>query len=88
MVAVDSSAKTSSRCRGVPPLELARPTDIAVRTVSRIMVLNKRVQDEIPHMRRQDPRPSPQPHPDKACQPHECWVIAGRMMEFALEGVR
>src|SRR5262245_59591716 len=66
---------------------LARP-DISVRTVGRIMALNKRVYEDIPHVRRPGPKPSPQPHPYKARHPHEFWFIDGRMMDFALEGVR
>jgi hypothetical protein len=66
---------------------LARP-DISVRTIGRIMALNKRVYDDIPHVRRIGPKPPPQPHPYKARQPHEFWFIDGRMMDFALDGVR
>jgi transposase len=65
---------------------LARP-DLSVRTVGRIMALNKQVYDDIPHVRRRGPKPPPQPHPYKAHHPHECWFIDGRMMDFALEGV-
>ena len=66
---------------------LARP-DLSVRTVGRIMALNKRVYEDIPHVRKQGPKPPPQPHPYKARHPHELWFIDGRMMDFALEGVR
>jgi transposase InsO family protein len=66
---------------------LARP-DLSVRTVGRIMALNKRVYDDIPHVRKTGPKPTPQPHPYKARHPHEYWFIDGRMMDFALEGVR
>jgi transposase InsO family protein len=66
---------------------LARP-DLSVRTVGRIMALNKRVYDDIPHVRKTGPKPTPQPHPYKARHPHEFWFIDGRMMDFALEGVR
>jgi transposase len=66
---------------------LARP-DISVRTVGRIMALNKRGYEDIPHVRRPGPKPSPQPHPYKARHPHEFWFIDGRMMDFALDGVR
>jgi transposase InsO family protein len=31
---------------------------------------------------------SPQPHPYKATRPHAYWFIDGRMMDFALDGVR
>ncbi len=66
---------------------LARP-DLSVRTVGRIMALNKQVYDDIPHVRRRGPKSPPQPHPYKARHPHEFWFIDGRMMDFALEGVR
>ena len=66
---------------------LARP-EISVRTVGRIMALNKRVYEDIPHVRRTGPKPTPQPHPYKARRPHEFWFIDGRKMDFALEGVR
>ena len=66
---------------------LARP-DLSVRTVGRIMALNKRLYDDIPHVRKPGPKPTPQPHPYNARHPHEFWFIDGRMMDFALEGVR
>jgi transposase InsO family protein len=66
---------------------LARP-DLSVRTVGRIMALNKQVYEDIPHVHRKGRKPPPQPHPYKARRPHECWFIDGRMMDFALEGIR
>jgi transposase InsO family protein len=66
---------------------LAHP-EISVRTVARIMALNKEVYDDIPHVRRKGPKRPPQPHPCKASQPHQYWFIDGRMMDFALEGVK
>ena len=66
---------------------LAR-TDLSVRTVERIMALNRQVYDDIPHGRRQDAPPDPQPHPYKATAPHEFWFIDGRKMDFALDGVK
>jgi transposase len=66
---------------------LARP-DLSVRTIGRIMALNKRVYEDIPHVRKKGPKPPPQPHPYKARHPHEFWFIDGRMMDFALAGVR
>ena len=62
--------------------------DISVRTVGRIMALNRQVYDDIPHQRRYAPKQPPQPHPYKATRPHHYWFIDGRMMDFALEGVR
>ena len=66
---------------------LAR-TDLSVRTVGRIMAINRQVYDDIPHVRKPEPKPAPPPHPYKACRPHEYWFIDGRMMDFALEGVK
>ena len=66
---------------------LAHP-EISVRPVARIMALNKEVDDDIPHVRRQGPKRPPQPHPYKASRPHQYWFIDGRMMDFALEGVK
>jgi transposase InsO family protein len=66
---------------------LAHP-EISVRTVARIMALNKEVYDDIPHVRHRSPKRPPQPHPYKAARPHQYWFIDGRMMDFALDGVR
>jgi transposase len=62
--------------------------DISVRTVGRGMALNRQVHDDIPHQRRHEATPPPQPHPYKATRPHQYWFIDGRMMDFALDGVR
>ena len=66
---------------------LAHP-EISVRTVARIMALNKQVYDDIPHVRKHGPKLPPQPHPYKACRPHQYWFIDGRKMDFALDGVK
>src|SRR5262245_48164696 len=66
---------------------LARP-DLSVRTVGRIMALNKRVYDDIPHVPKRGGKRAPGLHPYKAGHPHEFWFIDGRMMDFALDGVR
>jgi transposase/transposase InsO family protein len=62
--------------------------DISVRTVGRVMALNRQVYDDIPHQRKHAAKQPPQPHPYKATRPHQYWFIDGRMMDFALEGVR
>src|SRR5438552_9784223 len=62
--------------------------EISVRTVARIMALNKEVYDDIPHGRKRGPKLPPQPHPYKASRPHQYWFIDSRMMDFALDGVR
>ncbi|MEE8300884.1 MAG: helix-turn-helix domain-containing protein [Candidatus Tectomicrobia bacterium] len=63
-------------------------TEISVRTVGRVMALNKRVYTDIPHVRPKTARKDPQPHPYKAQCPHEYWFIDGRMMDFEIDGVR
>jgi transposase len=67
---------------------LLRRTDLAVRTVERIMALNRQVYDDIPHKPTQDTPKDPLPHPYKATAPHEFWFIDGRKMDVALDGVK
>jgi transposase InsO family protein len=59
-----------------------------VRTVGRMMAINRQVYDDIPPVRKPGPKLAPQPHPYKACRPHESWFIDGRMRDFALDGVK
>jgi Homeodomain-like domain len=59
---------------------------VSVRTIGRGMALNKRVYDDMPHVRRQRAKPDAPPHPYKAQAPHEVWFIAGRQMDFTLQG--
>jgi transposase InsO family protein len=66
---------------------LARP-DLSVRTIGRIMALNRRVYDDIPHGRKPAPTKDPRPHPFKAQRPHQYWFIDGRIMDFALDGIK
>jgi transposase len=63
-------------------------SDITPRTVGRMMVINKQVYDDIPHVAKKGPKPQPQPHPYKATRPHQYWFIDGRKMDFETEGVR
>ena len=63
-------------------------TEISVRTVGRIMALNRQVYDDIPHRPTQDAPGDPRPHPYRATAPHEFWFIDGRKMDFAIEGVK
>lgn len=65
---------------------LAQPT-ISVRTVGRIMAVNKLVYDDIPHVSRPRSKTPPQPHPYKAQAPHEYWFIDGRRLDCAIDGV-
>ena len=63
--------------------------DLSVRTVERIMALNRRVYPDIPGTEALHAPPAvPQPHPFKATAAHEYWFIDGRMMDFAIEGHR
>ena len=62
--------------------------DVSVRPIGRVMALNKRVYDDIPHVRRPRDKQAPQPHPYKAQSPHEIWFIDGRMMDFTLHGTK
>ena len=63
-------------------------TDLSVRTVERIMAVNRQVYDDIPHVGRKRTKTAPQRHPFKASVAHEYWFIDGRMMDFALDGVQ
>jgi len=63
-------------------------TDLSVRTVERIMAVNRQVYDDIPHVGRKRMQTEPQSHPFKASVAHEYWFIDGRMMDFALDGVK
>jgi transposase InsO family protein len=64
-------------------------SDLSVRTVERIMAINRRVYKDIPGTAaKRLPPAEPQPHPFKATAAHEYWFIDGRMMDFALEGHR
>jgi len=63
--------------------------DLSVRTIERIMALNRRVYTDIPGTEALHTPPAvPQPHPFKATAAHEYWFIDGRMMDFAIEGHR
>jgi transposase InsO family protein len=64
---------------------LTRP-DISVRTIGRIMALNRLVYDDIPHVPKKGVPRVPGPHPYKADARHQFWFIDGRQMDFALEG--
>jgi len=62
---------------------------ISVRTVGRVMALNRQVYDDIPLPQgARGPHKPSQPHPYKAQAPHEFWFIDGRMMDFAFDGVK
>jgi transposase InsO family protein len=64
-------------------------TDLSVRTVERIMAVNRQVYDDIPHVGKKRQRPTePGLHPFKAAFAHEYWFIDGRIMDFVLDGVK
>jgi transposase InsO family protein len=65
---------------------LAQP-DLSVRTVGRIMALNRLVYDDIPHVPKRGMRRHPGPHPYKATFRHQYWFIDGRRMDGAVEGI-
>ena len=63
--------------------------DLSVRTIERIMALNRRVYTDIPGTEALHAPPAvPQPHPFKATAAHEYWCIDGRMMDCAIESHR
>jgi Homeodomain-like domain/Integrase core domain len=65
---------------------LAR-TDLSVRTIGRVMALNRLVYDDIPHVPKRGRKPTPGPHPYKAQARHQYWFIDGRRLDFALDGM-
>ena len=65
---------------------LAR-SDVSVRTIGRVMALNRLVYDDIPHVPKRGVRPAPGLHPYKAAHRHQYWFIDGRRMDFAIDGV-
>jgi putative transposase len=67
---------------------LLATSEISVRSVERIMALNRHLYDDIPHGRTTGAKPPPQPHPYKAEAPHQYWFIDGRKMDFTIEGVK
>jgi transposase InsO family protein len=66
---------------------LAR-SDVSVRTIGRVMALNKLLYDDIPHVPKRGVQQAPGPHPYKASYRHQYWFIDGRRMDFAIDGVR
>jgi transposase len=65
---------------------LAQP-DVSVRTVGRILALNRLVYDDIPHVPKRGSKPPPGPHPYKATFRHQYWFIDGRRLDAAIDGV-
>jgi transposase InsO family protein len=63
-------------------------TDPSVRTIERIMAVNRQVYDDIPHVAKHRKKAATQPHPFKAEFAHEYWFIDGRKMDFEIDGVK
>jgi hypothetical protein len=66
---------------------LAR-SDISERTVGRIMALNTRVYDDIPHVPTRGGKRVPGLHPYKALHRQQDWFIDGRQLDFRVDGVK
>jgi transposase InsO family protein len=66
---------------------LAR-SDVSVRTIGRVMALNRLVYDDIPHVPRRGVKQAPGPHPYKASHRHQYWFIDGRLLDVRVEGVK
>jgi transposase InsO family protein/transposase len=67
---------------------LLAPPDVSVRTIGRVMALNRLVYDDIPHVPKKGVKPVSGPHPYKAHTHHQYWFIDGRRMDFAIDGVK
>jgi Homeodomain-like domain/Integrase core domain len=63
-------------------------TDLSIRTIERIMAVNREVYNDIPHESKKRNKKAPQPHPFKAAFAHEYWFIDGRIMDFEIDGVK
>jgi hypothetical protein len=63
-------------------------TDLSIRTIERIMAVNRQVYPDIPHGSKKRQKQAPQPHPFKAAFAHEYWFIDGRIMDFEIDGVK
>jgi len=62
-------------------------SDVSVRTIGRVMALNKLLYDDIPHVPNRGVTRAPGPHPYKAVHRHQYWFIDGRRRDFAIDGV-
>jgi hypothetical protein len=66
---------------------LAR-SEISVRSVGRIMALNKLVYDDIPHVPKRGGKRVPGPHPYKAGRHHQYWFLDGRQLDVRMDGAK
>ena len=89
MVEISPLHKRHPDAGGFRLWSLRGKSDLAVRTVERMMALNRQVYQDIPGVgSKRRPTSEPQPHPFKAQEAHQYWFIDGRMMDFALAGHR
>jgi Integrase core domain/Homeodomain-like domain len=89
MVEISHLQKRHPDAGGFRIWSLRGKSDLAVRTVERIMARNRQVYQAIPGVgSKRRPTSEPQPHPCKAKEAHQYWFIDGRMMDFALAGHR
>ena len=65
---------------------LAR-SDVSVRTIGRVLALNRLVYDDIPPVPTRGVRPAPGLHPYNAAPRHQYWFIDGRRLDVAIDGV-
>ena len=63
-------------------------SDLSVSTIERIMVANRQVYPDIPHLSKKRKKKPALPHPFKAAFAHEYWFIDGRVMDFEIDGVK
>jgi transposase InsO family protein len=63
-------------------------TDLSVRTLERIMAVNRQAYPDIPHVSKKRKKRPAQLHPFKAAFAHEYWFIDGRIMDCAIDGVK
>ena len=89
MVEISHLPKRHPDAGGCRIWSLRGKRDRSVRTVERIMAINRRVSKDIPGTAAQrTSKAEPQPHPFKATAAHEDWCIDGRMRDVAWEGHR
>ena len=66
---------------------LLAPPEVSVRTVGRILALNRLVYDDLPHVPKRGLQPRPGPPPYKATFRHQYWFLDGRRLDAAGAGV-